>query len=66
MGGLGLYWVRKRAASDYRLRLKAGKLRFEVFQRPVKAPLEHMPDAAMSPVMPLGVSFSTKVINQLK
>ncbi|CAM3671218.1 T6SS immunity protein Tdi1 domain-containing protein [Polaromonas hydrogenivorans] len=36
MDGLGWYRVRKGTASDYRVGLKTGELRFEVFQRPVR------------------------------
>ena len=36
MGWLGWYRVIKKAASDYRVRRKTGRLHFEVFQRPVR------------------------------
>jgi hypothetical protein len=31
MVSMGLYWVRKRPASDYPMRQKTGRLRFEYF-----------------------------------
>ena len=53
MGGLGWYRVRKKAASDYRVRRKTGRLNFEVFQRPARQVemLMRMVDCAVAAAM---------------